>query len=275
MIKTLGIIISEALQDCKDSVSKKDILYLIKETFSISDVDLILNQNEQYDNSVLVERLKEFQEGKPVEMILGYANFKGLKFKVTKDTLIPRSETEELVNRTIEYIKRNNINAKRIIDIGSGTGCIAIAMNKAYSDAIVDSVDISKAALDVAIINNVENNTKVNFYFSDCFDNVADAKYNVIISNPPYIDRESFVQESVLKYEPHMALFAENHGLSIYEKMIKNASKYVDENCIIAFEISPEQEKALSIMFDTYLSDFNYWFEEDINNNKRYLFALK
>lgn len=269
MIKKLRTIVSEALHNINDNVSKRDINYLIKETFSISDIDLVINLDKEFDDDALVNKLKLLKEGMPVEYVLGHAYFCENKFKVTKDTLIPRNETEELVYKVKEYCKKEN---PRILDIGSGTGCIAITLNKLINGSKVDSVDISNGALEVAKENNILNRTSVNFYISDCFENVHD-KFDVIVSNPPYIDEDSYVQESVIKYEPFTALFAKNRGLEIYERILKRASKYLNESYLIAFEISPEQKDELSKMVEENLSFSRYWFEEDMNNNIRFLFV--
>ena len=183
--------------------------------------------------------LEELKTGKPVEYILGYSSFCLLNFKVNENTLIPRSETEDLVYKTIEKINELKIVNPIILDIGSGTGCISITLNKKIHGSLVESVDISSKALEIAKINNALNNTNVNFYLSDCFENVT-GKFDVIISNPPYIDKDTYVQESVLKFEPHTALFAENKGLAIYERIIKDLSFYLNRPSLVAIEISPD-----------------------------------
>ena len=190
---------------------------------------------------------------------------------MTKDTLIPRSETEDLVYKTIELIKKNKIDNPRILDIGTGSGCIPITLNKMINGSIVESVDISFEALEIAEGNNKINNTKVKFYLSDCFENV-EGKFDVIISNPPYIDRETYVQESVLKYEPHSALFADNKGLAIYERIIENLSLYIKRPSLVAFEISPDLVDRLDKLIKENLTKCDYFFEKDMNGFDRFLF---
>lgn len=275
MTKSLKDIISQSLINVdENNVSKRDILYLIKETFSLTEADLVLKQNEFFDDELLNEKIKELKEGKPVEYVLGYAYFCGLKFEVNQNTLIPRGETEDLIYKTKEILKENNIIPSKILDIGSGSGCIGISLNRIYSNSNVESVDISMDALDVAKRNNDLNNTNVKFYLSDCFENVQDADFDLIISNPPYIDRDTYVQESVLKYEPHSALFADNHGLAIYEKIIINATKYLKKHSLLAFEISPDLKEGLTELTNKYIPNSKYHFEEDINGFIRYLFII-
>ena len=253
------------------NVSKRDIEYLIKETFSLTNVDFILRQDESFDDVLFVQRLEELIKGKPVEYVLGYASFCLLKFNVNENTLIPRSETEDLVYRTIKLIKELKIENPKILDIGTGSGCIPITLNKMIKGSTVESVDISSKALEVAKINNRINDTNVNFYLSDCFENV-EGRFDLIISNPPYIDKETYVQESVLKYEPHTALFADNKGLAIYERIIKDLSLFVKTPSLVAFEISPDLVERLKKLINENLKDCEYCFEKDINGFDRFLF---
>lgn len=272
MTKKLKDIYSQSLIYVDEiNVSKRDIEYLIKETFSLTNVDFILKQDESFDDALFVDRLEELKKGKPVEYILGYASFCLLKFKVDENTLIPRSETEDLVYRTIEFVKKMGLRKPRILDIGSGSGCISITLNKMLIDSIVESVDISSKALEVAKENNVLNDTNVEFYLSDCFEKV-NATFDVIISNPPYIDRNSYVQESVLKYEPHTALFADDNGLAIYKRIIEKLLSYVNRPSIVAFEISPDLVDRLEMLIKEHLGECEYSFEKDLNGFDRFLF---
>ena len=202
---------------------------------------------------------------------MGYASFCLLKFKVDENTLIPRSETEDLVYRTIEFVKKMGLRKPRILDIGSGSGCISITLNKMLIDSIVESVDISSKALEVAKENNVLNNTNVEFYLSDCFEKV-NGTFDVIISNPPYIDRNSYVQESVLKYEPHTALFADDNGLAIYKRIIEKLLSYINRPSIVAFEISPDLVDRLEMLIKEHLGECEHSFEKDLNGFDRFLF---
>ena len=272
MTKKLKDIYSQSLIYVDEiNVSKRDIEYLIKETFSLTNVDFILKQDKSFDDALFVDRLEELKKGKPVEYILGYASFCLLKFKVDENTLIPRSETEDLVYRTIEFVKKMGLRKPRILDIGSGSGCISITLNKMLIDSIVESVDISSKALEVAKENNVLNNTNVEFYQSDCFEKV-NGTFDVIISNPPYIDRNSYVQESVLKYEPHTALFADDNGLAIYKRIIEKLLSYINRPSIVAFEISPDLVDRLEMLIKEHLGECEYSFEKDLNGFDRFLF---
>ena len=172
--------------------------------------------------------LKELESGIPVQYIVGNTNFYGYDFKVNRNTLIPRFETELLVEKTYNYIKKYfNKDNIRILDIGTGSGCIAITLNKLLNSCDITGIDISSEALEVAKENNISNNTNVKFIESDIFSNVSD-KYDVIISNPPYISYgDTEVMDIVKNNEPHLALYAKDNGLYFYDKIIKDSSKYL------------------------------------------------
>ena len=274
MTKKLKDIVTQSFINVdENNVSKRDIKYLIKETFSLTETEFIFKQDEYVDDEVLQVKLEELKTGKPVEYVLGHAYFCGDKFLVDQNTLIPRGETEDLIYKIKEIVKEEHIDVTDILDIGSGSGCIAISLSKLYREAKVDSVDISLGALEVSEKNNILNQTNVNFYISDCFSNV-EGKYNLIVSNPPYIDEDTYVQESVLKYEPHSALFADNHGLEIYEKIIKDVNNYAKGKTLIAFEISPDLVERLTLLVEKTLKHCKYLFEKDINGFDRYLFII-
>lgn len=258
----------------ENNVSKRDIKYLIKETFSLTETEFILKQDEYFDDEILKAKITELKTGKPVEYVLGYSYFCKLKFEVNENTLIPRSETEDLIYLLLQIIKEENICNPKILDIGSGSGCIAIALNKMILNSSVDSVDISVGALEVSKRNNLLNSTNVNFFISDCFEDIKDSKYDIIVSNPPYIDKDSYVQESVLQYEPHSALFADNHGLAIYERILNNAREYINKKAILAFEISPDLVNGLEKLVNQNFPSSKFFFKKDINGNDRYLFII-
>ena len=274
MTKKLKDILKQSLIYVDDNnVSKRDIQYLIKETFSLTETEFVLKQDELFDDALLMDKINELITGKPVEYVLGYSYFCGNKFEVNENTLIPRGETEDLIYKTIEKIKEEKMEVKKVLDIGSGSGCIPIALSKMVPGVQFESVDISSKALEVARRNNELNGTNVNFYLSDCFENVI-GKFDLIISNPPYIDRDTYVQDSVLKFEPHSALFAEDHGLAIYEKIITSLNNYINDKAIVAFEISPDLVERLIVLIDKNLKRHKYCIEKDINGFDRYLFIF-
>jgi len=205
----------------------------------LKDIDYL---KKYLEPSLYEDGLKKLKEGIPVQYIVGNVDFYGNIFKVNKNVLIPRFETEQLVYETYQRIKdKNNLN---IVDLGTGSGCIAITLSKLLGYEI-DAVDISKEALEVAKENNSLNNTKVNFYLGDML-KPLNKKYDVIISNPPYIAYDEEIMDIVKNNEPHLALYADNNGLACYEKILSNCKNYLNENAIIAFEIGASQAKDIT-----------------------------
>lgn len=224
-------------------------------------------------NKDLDTALKELESGIPVQYIVGNTNFYGYDFKVNRNTLIPRFETELLVEKTYNYIKKyfNKDNIK-ILDIGTGSGCIAITLNKLLNSCDITGIDISSEALEVAKENNIINNTNVKFIESDIFSNVSD-KYDVIISNPPYISYDDIeVMDIVKNNEPHLALYAKDNGLYFYDKIIKDSSKYLNDKFIMAFEIGYKQGKDITKIVNKYYKDINMSVEKDYSGRDRFVF---
>ncbi len=222
----------------------------------------------------LEEALLRLKNGEPPQYIVGDVNFYGNIIKVNKNVLIPRRETEELVEKTSEYIKKyfqdKNIS---ILDIGTGSGCIPITLKKLFPNTNIDAVDISDKALEVAVDNAKVNNTQINFYKSDIFSNVKN-KYEVIISNPPYIRKEEKIMDIVKNNEPHIALFAEDNGLYFYKEILKEASNYLKEKSIIAFEIGEEQGQDITNVAKQYFPKSKIVLEQDLQHLDRFIFIF-
>ena len=216
--------------------------------------------------------IKELESGIPVQYIVGNVDFYGYTFKVNKNTLIPRFETELLVEKTIKYINKYFNNEIKILDIGTGSGCIAITLNKLLDNSRVTAVDISKNALDVARENNKINNTDVNFIESDVFSNIND-KYDVIISNPPYISYDEDIMDVVYNNEPHMALYADDNGLYFYDKILMECRKYLNDRFFIAFEIGYKQGNDIINIINKYFDNVNISLEKDYNGRDRFIFV--
>ncbi len=224
---------------------------------------------KKYYKGNIKEAIKQLEQGIPVQYIVGNVDFYGYEFKVNKNVLIPRFETEELVNRTIKYIKEYITNPK-IVDLGTGSGCIAITLSKEL-DVRVDAVDISEKALEVAKENNEINDSKVTFYQGNMLEPL-NKKYNVIISNPPYISRDEEIQDIVKNNEPELALYAENDGLYYYEQILKNVNKYLEDEFLIAFEIGYLQGEKIKGLALKYLGNVNISIEKDLSEKDRFVF---
>lgn len=220
----------------------------------------------------LEEGLKKLKEGWPVQYIVGNVNFYGITLKVNENVLIPRFETETLVEKTINYAKKYLKQPIKILDLGTGSGAIAITLKKKLS-SFVDAVDISKEALEVAKENSIENNVEINFIHSNMLEKI-NKKYDLIISNPPYISYDEEVEEIVKNNEPHIALYADNDGLEYYEKILKNAENYINKPGIIAFEIGMNQGKKIKKIASKYLETDNIKIEKDLSGKDRYIFIF-
>ena len=228
---------------------------------------------KKYFTGDLDEGIKRLENGEAVQYIVGNTDFYGNLIKVNKDVLIPRFETEELVSKTINYVKENFDKKVNILDIGTGSGCISIALKKEL-DSSITAVDISDKTLEIAKENALINNVEINFLQSDLFSNVND-KFDVIISNPPYIKYDEEIMDVVKNNEPHLALYAPDNGLFFYKEILKNASKYLNEKFLIAFEIGYTQANDIKLEISKYLEDCTVTIEKDLQGKDRFIFIRK
>lgn len=227
---------------------------------------------EKYYQGDIASALERLEQGEPIQYIVGNVDFYHSNFKITKDVLIPRFETEELVDKTINYIKMYLKEPLNIVDLGTGSGCIAISIKKEI-DCNMDAVDISKQALKIARMNAKENNVDINFYCGS-FLEPLNKKYDVIISNPPYISYDEEIMDVVKNNEPALALYADNNGLACYEEILKNISKYLNDKSIIAFEIGYKQSDSIKNIVQNYLPNARISIEKDLQGKDRFIFIL-
>ena len=223
-------------------------------------------------DKTLDEGIELLNKGIPVQYIVGNVDFYGYNFKVNENVLIPRFETEELVEKTIKYINKYFNKKVDILDLGTGSGCIAITLKKEL-DCNVDAVDISPKALEIAKLNAKNNNVDITFYEGDMLSPI-NKKYDVIIPNPPYIAYNEEIMEIVKNNEPHTALYAEDNGLKYYKDIISNANKYLKEKSIIAFEIGEKQGKLILEYAKKYFKDSIITVEKDMQNRDRFVFII-
>ena len=218
------------------------------------------------------EGLKQYKKGKPLQYIVGTAPFYDLTLKVNENVLIPRFETEYLTEKTINYSKKHFQNKIKILDIGTGSGAIAIALKK-HLNSNVTASDISLDALKLAKENAKQNNVEITFIHSNIFENIK-GKYDVIISNPPYIAYDEEVEEIVKNNEPHLALYADDNGLYFYKEIIKSSQKYLNKKSILAFEIGMTQGNYLKEYANHYFPKSKISIEKDLTGRDRYLFII-
>ena len=224
-----------------DSELRSFYNWILEYLLSYSTVDAIMNTENLLQNQTVkdVERIVGLlAKEKPIQQIVGYAWFYGHQFSVDEHVLIPRPETEELV----DWILKDNLEGKSILDIGTGTGCIPICLAK-HSSAKVSTLDISEEALKVARNNADTLNVKINFIHADIMSNEVVKKlshYDIIVSNPPYVleSDKKMMSANVIDYEPHIALFVPNDdALKYYHKITEIASRALNPGGILYFEI--------------------------------------
>lgn len=219
----------------------------------------------------LEEGIALLKKGIPVQYIVGNVDFYGNIIRVDKNVLIPRFETELLVDKTIKRINKYfNNKLIRILELGTGSGCIAISLKKEIN-SIIDAIDISKEALSVAIDNAKINNVDINFMLSD-MTTYKDKKYDVIISNPPYIKEDELIMDMVKDNEPNIALYADDNGLYYYKKIIDNINYLTNDKYLICFEIGYTQGKYIEEYAKDNLSDITVSIEKDYNDRDRFIF---
>lgn len=238
----------------------------------------LLNYLDLEIEEELINRYKKavlaLENGTPLQYALGKVNFYGNEFIIDERVLIPRFETEELVENTINYINEYFTYPVDIIDLGCGSGVIGLTLEKKVSTSSVDLIDISEDALKVTNKNCGKLNSKANIFQSDMFSNV-EKKYDVIISNPPYIKEEEPIEEIVKNNEPHLALYGGKDGLDYYRKILSTIKPYMKEKCLVAFEIGYQQKEDICKLIDEYLDNVEVICKKDLSEKDRMIFIFK
>ena len=229
-------------------------VYRSLKNLSFTDFVFALQQEVTEEEEVFVKGIfQQLAAHKPAQYIIGQADFYGMQLKVDERVLIPRPETEELVELILAENPETNFS---VLDIGTGSGAIALALAKNRSAWSVTAADISQEALNLASEN--AKNQKLNIFFkkSDCFAEISE-KYDIIVSNPPYISREdeSEVGLNVFHSEPHLALFADEDGLAIYRRIAEDAKDYLKDGGKIYLEIGYKQGQSVPELFRKYLPE--------------------
>ena len=217
---------------------------------------------------------KKLDNHYPIQYLIGNVDFYGYTMEVREGVLIPRFETEELVSRTIKLIKKHGFDDSCVLDIGTGTGCIPISLKKELPELKVTSIDINGKAIRLAKKNAKSNKVDITFIKKSVFKYNPINKYNVIISNPPYVDREEEVGPEI-KYEPENAIFAKDNGLEFYKFIIKNSSKYLEDEFLMSFEIGYKQGDYLKKYAKEVFPDAKVTVEKDLAGFDRFLFIEK
>ena len=251
----------------KACLEEEAIKLIVSEISSMSQSEIYLHYNEEIPSLLedkMVKSIEKYLTGYPAQYVLGYTYFYGIKLRVNEDVLIPRFDTEVVVDYALKIAK--NYHNPKVLDICTGSGAIAIALAK-NGISNIEALDISKKALKVARLNAKDNNVKIRFIESDLLRNVKE-KYDILISNPPYIETSAKgVDKMVLDHEPHLALFGGIDGLDFYRAILKDASKYLNPGGTIIFEIP--YDKANDIKEIALMYFRNIQVEKDLAGNDR------
>ena len=262
------------------NIPRETIRLFLLELCNEKNYNLYLNLDNEANSEILekfeagIERIKKYE---PMNYVLGYTWFYGYKIMVTDDVLIPRYETEELVSKILVHMDEMYQDYKTIsvVDIGTGSGAIAISLAKEEERIRMSASDISAEAVEVAKKNAELNKIDIKFYVGNMVDPIIEdnKKVDVLICNPPYIPSDEVLEQSVVGYEPHLALFGGEDGLKYYREVFSNAKKVLNKNGLMAFEIGWNQKETLLAEVKKYLPDAEAEVLKDINKKDRMLFV--
>lgn len=255
------------------------LLYLLELTNKDSH-----NLYMEYDNEMQNEAIIKYEQGierliagEPLGHVIGFEWFYGYRFCVNGDVLIPRPETEELVANILARYDEHfaSIDDVVAVDIGTGSGAIAISLKKEEANIHMLATDISEKAIEVAKQNAENNDAIVNFMVGDMLKPLIERKLKVdiLISNPPYIPQEEVMEDSVVNYEPHVALFGGDDGLKFYRIIFENAVKVLKKQAMMTFEIGYDQKAAMSALVEECFPNTTYEIVKDMSGKDRMLFV--
>lgn len=260
-----------------NKTKKQDVDYLVKYYLGL---DLSIN----LDNVIIDEakandyfaKLNQINSGKPIQYVVGNVDFYGYNFITREGTLIPRFETEELVDYTKKEIIKHFSGKASILDVGTGSGVIGITLKKELYDCNITMVDISDEALTLAKENAKELDADVKIYKSDMLTEVINKyeSFDVIISNPPYIAENEPIMDIVKENEPHIALYGGTDGLKYYRSILSNARKIMKERCLIAFEIGANQAIDIVSIAREYFGNCKIKIKDDMEGHNRMFFLF-
>lgn len=260
----------------KGKTSSDHAKMLLSSYLDVNPLELLTILDKEVDSDIeklYKSSLEALKENKPIQYVIGNVNFYGLKFIVNKNVLIPRFETEELVEQVVEYTKDLNKDKIKILDLGCGSGAIGLTLKSILNDSEVTLTDISKDALEVAKLNANNLNLDVTFIESDWFSNVKLEQYDIIVSNPPYIRTDEEIEEIVRDNEPSLALYGGVDGLDCYRKILANIKPYLNDKFLIAFEIGESQKEEIYDIVNKYLKDIEITCKKDLYGRNRMIFV--
>ena len=268
--------VEELIVSGKGKTSSDHAKMLLSSYLDVNPLELLTILDKEVDSDIeklYKSSLEALKENKPIQYVIGNVNFYGLKFIVNKNVLIPRFETEELVEQVVEYTKDLNKDKIKILDLGCGSGAIGLTLKSILKDSEVTLTDISKDALEVAKLNANNLNLDVTFIESDWFSNIKLEKYDIIVSNPPYIRTDEEIEEIVKNNEPSLALYGGVDGLDCYRKILANIKPYLNNKFLIAFEIGESQKEEIYDIVNKYLKDIEITCKKDLYGRNRMIFV--
>lgn len=237
---------------------------------NINKKDLEMLKEKYVDIKPVIDKINNDY---PIQYLIGNVDFYGNIINVNKNVLIPRFETETLVEKTISYINKLKLHNESVLEIGTGSGCISITLKKQIPNLEITAIDISKKALILAKKNAKINKTKINFIYKDLFKYNIVNKYAVLISNPPYIKLGDEIDVKT-NYEPKIALYADETGLIYYKKIFEIGKKHLYRKFLISLEIEENQGKKLKALAKEYFPTSKILIEQDLCEKDRYLFIF-
>lgn len=260
----------------KSKTSSDHAKMLLSSYLDVNPLELLTILDKEVDSDIeklYKSSLEALKENKPIQYVIGNVNFYGLKFIVNKNVLIPRFETEELVEQVVDYARCFNKDKIKILDLGCGSGAIGLTLKSILKDSEVTLVDISKEALEVAKLNANNLNLDVTFIESDWLSNVELEKYDIVVSNPPYIKTDEEIEDIVKDNEPSLALYGGIDGLDCYRKILANIKPYLNDKFLIAFEIGESQKEEIYDIVNKYLYDVEITSKKDLYGRNRMIFV--
>lgn len=248
---------------------------LLADLMDINSLELLTILDREVSSDIEKEykfRVDELRKGRPIQYIIGNVNFCGNILEINENVLIPRFETEQLVVNTVEKIKELWPNQSiDLIDLGTGSGAIGLSIKKKLPDVNVTLLDISEKALEVAKKNATNLDINVKYILNDMLENLAN-KYDVIVSNPPYIKTNEEIEDIVKNNEPHLALYAGDDGLDCYRKILSHVKENINNKYLIAFEIGDTQKEDLYKLAEEFLTNYNIECVKDFSSRDRMIF---
>ena len=277
---TYNQLLSKYKQEIKEyNIDIGTIKYYLYELCQYYNIDLYLNIDKEVDTRIyklFIDNINRIYKYEPIAYILGYCWFYGYRIIVNKDVLIPRYETEELVVNVLNYLDKYYQDYDHISlgDICCGSGAISIALQKEEPKLTIYSSDISKEAIDIALINSKENDCHIKYYIGDMLDPIINdrIKLDIVVCNPPYIGDNEILDESIINYEPDIALFGGVKGLKYYKELLSKIDLVINPKGLIALEIGFQQSKDIVDLINFYITNCDIEIIKDINNKERMIF---